>query len=181
VLETAPTIESDSVRVRRELRPDDPAEIQRLHGAIYGREHGVNATFEDDVAEAVSSALAAGWPERGGLWAVEQGDRLAGTLALNEESPTVGRVRWFLLEPALRGQGLGRRLLDELIAEADDAGYELLLLDTFSELRTAARLYREHGFEVTAEREWTRWGPTLLLQRYERRRHVLPDSVDGRG
>jgi GNAT superfamily N-acetyltransferase len=169
VLETAPTLESGPVRVRRELRRGDPEAIERLHGEIYGREHGVNATFQDDVAAALSEAFAAGWPERGGLWAVEREDRLAGTLALCEETESVARVRWFLLDPVLRGEGLGRRLLDELIAEADDAGYELLQLDTFSRLRTAARLYRQHGFTVTSEREWTRWGPRLLLQRYERR------------
>jgi GNAT superfamily N-acetyltransferase len=160
------------VTIRRELRTGDLAAIQRLHGAIYGREHGVNATFEDDVAEALAAALDAGWPERGGFWAVEKEGRLAGTLALTEESPGAARVRWFLLDPSLRGLGAGRRLLEELIAEADEAGYELLLLDTFSELRTAAHLYRGHGFAVTDEREWTRWGPTLLLQRYERRRSV---------
>jgi GNAT superfamily N-acetyltransferase len=158
------------VTIRRELRPDDPAAIQRLHGAIYTREHGVNATFEDDVAEALSAALAAGWPERGGVWAIEEEGRLAGTLALTEEPGGVARVRWFLLDPSLRGQGVGRRLLEELIAEAEETGYEVLLLDTFSKLRAAAHLYREHGFEVTDEREWTRWGPTLVLQRYERRR-----------
>jgi GNAT superfamily N-acetyltransferase len=172
VLLTPSKRQGSPVTIRRELRPDDAAAIQRLHAAIYGREHGVNATFADDVAETLSATLAAGWPERGGFWAVEEEGRLAGTLALTEESPSAARVRWFLLDPSLRGQGVGRRLLGELIAEADETGYGLLILDTFSELRTAAHLYRGHGFEVTDEREWTRWGPTLLLQRYERRRRV---------
>ena len=162
--------QSQPFTVRRELRAGDAAAVELMHGEIYAREHGVNRVFQADVAAKVADAVAAGWPERGRFWAVELGGRLAGTLALTEETSTTGKVRWFLLDPALRGQGVGRRLISELVSEADEAGYELLRLDTFSELRVAAHLYREHGFVVTEEREWTRWGPTLVLQRYERRR-----------
>ena len=95
---------------------------------------------------------------------------IAGSLALTEEDDGPAKIRWFLLAPSLRGQGLGRRLLTELVAEADEAGHERLCLVTFSDLRSAARLYRSLGFEITDSYRDGRWGRPLLLQRYERRR-----------
>jgi GNAT superfamily N-acetyltransferase len=52
----------------------------------------------------------------------------------------------FVLRPEYRDAGVGRRLLEALLARARDAGYERIELDTFSELRAAARLYGDAGF-----------------------------------
>jgi len=158
------------VTIRRELRPGDVDALVRMHGTIYPREHRVGGSFAPDVARDLSAAVERGWPARGAVWIVEHEGEIAGSLALTEEGEGPARVRWFLLAPQVRGRGLGRRLLDELVAEADDAGHELLCLVTFSELTLAARLYRSHGFGVVEERWDDRWGRPLLLQRYERRR-----------
>jgi GNAT superfamily N-acetyltransferase len=64
--------------------------------------------------------------------------------------------------------GLGRRLLDEMLAFAEDHGYRRVWLETFSELTTAAQLYLERGFVVTAEDTAPRWGrESITMQRYE--------------
>jgi GNAT superfamily N-acetyltransferase len=161
---------SEPVTVRRELRPGDVEAIAAMHGETYGREYGVNSSFEGDVVRNLEAAIDTGWPERGSLWLVEHDGELAGSLALTEESAGVACVRWFLLVPAVRGGGLGRRLVTELVSEADAAGYELVHLMTFSELRAAAHIYRTVGFEVTGSREDDRWGRPLTFQTYERRR-----------
>jgi ribosomal protein S18 acetylase RimI-like enzyme len=170
VLETATKPRSGSVGVRRDLRPGDLGAITRIHGAVYTIEYGVGPRFEADVARGLAEAVEAGWPRRGGLWIVEHRGRHAGNLALTEEADGAGRVRWFLVDPSLRGRGLGRDLLTELVAEADAAGYDPLRLETFSELRAAAHLYRAFGFALVSAGEDDRWGRPLLLQRYERRR-----------
>jgi ribosomal protein S18 acetylase RimI-like enzyme len=73
----------------------------------------------------------------------------------------------FVLRPEYRDAGVGRRLLEALLARARDAGYERIELDTFSELRAAARLYRDAGFKrVRAERR-SLWGRELEFERYE--------------
>jgi GNAT superfamily N-acetyltransferase len=161
---------SGPVTIRRELRPGDVEALVRMHGTIYPREHRVGGSFEADVARDLASAIERGWPERGAVWIVEHEGQIAGSLALAEEGEGPARVRWFLLAPQVRGRGLGRRLLDELVGEADDAGHQVLCLVTFSELRVAAHLYRGHGFEVVEAHRDDRWGRPLLLQRYERRR-----------
>jgi GNAT superfamily N-acetyltransferase len=158
------------VVVRRHLREGDLAALVGFQATRYAAEYGLGGSFEADVERELGRARDRGWPQRGGVWLAERGGELAGSLALVEREPRVAWIRWFLLDPALRGQGIGRRLFDELIAEADAAGYRRVRLETFSKLRTAAHLYRSHGFAITESSRDTRWGPELVFQHYERRR-----------
>jgi GNAT superfamily N-acetyltransferase len=155
--------------IRRELRPGDLGAIVAHHGRLYGGEHGVDASFEAQVANTVSRAGVRGFPrEHEGIWIVEEAGEHRGSIALTDEGDAEATLRWFVLEPRLRGRGLGRRLVGEVIAEARAAGYELIALETFSELTAAARIYLDHGFEVVWEERKPRWGRAeITYQRYE--------------
>lgn len=156
--------------IRRELRPGDLGEIIAHHGRVYRREHGVDSTFEAHVAASIAAAGKRGFPSsREGVWIVESTGRHAGGIALTDDGDGVATVRWFVLDPELRGRGLGRRLLGEVVALAERAGFRLLKLETFSELGTAAHLYREHGFRLVRAETGPRWGrDEITYQRYER-------------
>jgi GNAT superfamily N-acetyltransferase len=156
------------VSIRRDLRPGDLGEVSALHGTVYAAEHGLDRRFEAGVARTLAEAVARGWPDRGGFWAVEHRGRFAGSLALTEEDDGAGKVRWFLLAPELRGAGLGRGMLEELLAEADRAGLHPLRLETFSALEAAGHLYRSAGFEVVDSSRFSGWGRPIVLQHYER-------------
>jgi RimJ/RimL family protein N-acetyltransferase len=155
--------------VRRELRPGDLGRIIAQHGRIYAPEYGVDATFEAHVAASVADAGKRGWPrEREAVWIVEREGEHAGSLALTDEGDGMAALRWFVLDPALRGAGLGTRLVDELLELAEACGYERVGLETFSELRAAARIYRRAGFELQWAQTGPRWGhAALTYQRYE--------------
>jgi N-acetylglutamate synthase-like GNAT family acetyltransferase len=157
---------SGRVQIRRELRPGDLGGIVAHHGRVYSREYGVDSTFEAMVATSVAEAGRRGWPtEREGIWIVERDGAVAGSLGLTDEGDT-GVLRWFVLDPDLRGRGLGRRLVAELIAKAREVGYERLRLETFSDLRAAAHLYREAGFELVREDTRPRWGRDAITYQY---------------
>jgi ribosomal protein S18 acetylase RimI-like enzyme len=169
-MQATPVISPErDVIVRGDLRPGDLGAISTLHGNTYAAEHGLDARFEAGVARGLADAVDRGWPERGRLWAVERHGRLAGSLALTEEGDGEGKVRWFLLERELRGRGLGRTMLEQLLAEAEASGLTRLRLETFSALRAAGRLYRSLGFEVRDSRRFSGWGRPIVLQHYERR------------
>lgn len=160
---------SAAIEIRRELRPGDYGAIIELHGRLYSRDHGVDASFEAMVAASVTRAAMRGFPrERERLWVVEQGGAFAGCVGLTDEDGESGMVRWVLLHPSLRGAGLGRRLISEVIEFGREMGYERLELETFSELRTAAAIYRTAGFRVTSVDESPRWGrDSIAYQHYE--------------
>ena len=153
--------------IRRSFRDGDEREIAELHRRVYVPEFGCNEEFVGRVAAGVKAAVACGWPDvAGAVWLVERAGSVCGSLALTDEGDGQGRVRWFVLERSLRGHGLGRALVAELLARARADGYRRLELETFSALSTAARLYRDAGFQLTSERERHDWGPPIVYQQY---------------
>ena len=155
--------------IRRDLWPGDLGAIVRLHGNLYSREYGLDSTFEGHVAASVARAAIRGFPtERERIWLVEAVAGIHGCLALTDEGDGEGTVRWFVLDPSLRGRGLGRRLVGELMDAAERIGFDRLSLETFSELTVAARIYLSHGFELVSADAAPRWGrEEITYQRYE--------------
>src|SRR3954469_20912360 len=157
------------LEIRTVLRPGDIGAIVAHHGDVYGREYGVDSTFEAHVGAAVSAAGKKGWPGPGEhLRIAELGGRHAGSLALTDEGDGWAALRFFLIDAELRGQGLGRRWVAELLQAAETDGYAGVRLETFSELTAAAHIYRSHGFAVVSAETGPRWGrPAITYQRYE--------------
>jgi ribosomal protein S18 acetylase RimI-like enzyme len=158
-----------NVTVRDELHPGDLEAIVAHHRRIYSEEYGVDSRFGDFVAAAVARAGERGFPsEREAIRIVELDGEHAGSIGLTDEGDDEAAIRWVVLSPKVRGQGLGRRLLGEMLACAEDHGYRRVWLETFSELEAAAHLYREAGFVVTSADTAPRWGrETITMQHYE--------------
>lgn len=152
--------------MRRELREDDPAAIVELHERLYSTEYGMGPAFVEGVRGSVERAIERGWPEGGGAWLVDRDGELKGSLGLTDEGDGLGRLRWVLLHPDLRGQGLGRQMITESVDEALRLGFARLELDTFGALRSAAAIYRGAGFRLVSEEETKMWGPPIVFQRY---------------
>jgi GNAT superfamily N-acetyltransferase len=156
------------VEIRSGLRPGDIGDVVRMHGEVYAREYGLDATFEASVAETLGVLVRRGWPEEGeGIWVAEADGERVGAIILTDEGDGLSRLRMFVLRPDHRGAGVGRRLLEELLARARAAGHERMELDTFSELRAAAHLYRGAGFRRVSARRQVMWGREIEFERYE--------------
>jgi ribosomal protein S18 acetylase RimI-like enzyme len=155
--------------IRRVMRPGDFGAIVAHHGRTYGAEYGVDSSFEGHVAATVARVAKRGFPsEREAICIVECDGVHAGSIGLSDEGSDEAALRWVVLDSRLRGQGLGRRLLGEMLAKAEQAGYARVWLETFSELRAAAHLYREHGFRLVSQDTAPRWGrDSITYQRYE--------------
>jgi ribosomal protein S18 acetylase RimI-like enzyme len=158
-----------NVTVRDELRPGDLEAIVAHHRRVYSEEYGVDTRFGDFVAAAVAHAEERGFPsEREAIRIVELDGQHVGSIGLTDEGDDEAAIRWVVLSPEVRGQGLGRRLLGEMLAFAEDHGYRRVWLETFSELEAAAHLYLEAGFVVTSADTAPRWGrETITMQHYE--------------
>jgi ribosomal protein S18 acetylase RimI-like enzyme len=157
------------VTIRDQLRPGDMEAIVAHHRLIYGEEYGVDSRFGDFVAAAVDRAVERGFPtEREAIRIVEVDGDHAGSIALSDEGNGEAAIRWVVFSPEVRGRGLGRRLVGEMLTFAEEQGYRLVWLETFSELEAAAHLYREAGFVVTGADTAPRWGrESITMQRYE--------------
>jgi len=98
------------------------------------------------------------------LVAVEAGRVLgSATLELDErieqEDPPLAphevEVRMVGVDPAARGRGVGRRLMEASIDEARALGKTELLLHTTSRMRVAQRMYESMGFQRGPDRPIT--------------------------
>jgi ribosomal protein S18 acetylase RimI-like enzyme len=80
-------------------------------------------------------------------------------------SPASLHVIDISLLPAARGQGIGSRLLADLLAEASEAGKQVSLC--VDKMNRAGRLYERLGFEITADEgvSWRMvWGAPASLK-----------------
>jgi GNAT superfamily N-acetyltransferase len=152
--------------VRTTLRPGDVDAIVLLHGSIYSREFGFDSTFERYV-EAPLAAFAERIAPRERMWIAEHDDRIVGSVAILAASDDVAQLRWFLVDPESRGEGLGTALLHDAVAFCRESGYASVILWTVSALAAAARLYVAAGFRKCEEKPGRLWGVDVVEEKYE--------------
>ncbi len=156
-----------SISIRTEIRPGDLGAIMRLHGVLYAEEYGLDWTFELYIAKGYAEAVEAFTSGKARLWVAEDAGKVVGSIAIVGHSPEAAQLRWFLLHPSARGQGLGHRLLKEATEFSSVSGYQRVFLWTLSNLDAAIHLYRTFGFQKTEEATHQIWGKTLTEERYE--------------
>ncbi|MBD1850704.1 GNAT family N-acetyltransferase [Leptolyngbya sp. FACHB-711] len=98
------------------------------------------------------------WKTGGEFWVVEQADRLVGTAAFYPiaRGNQAVEIRKMYLLPAVRGQGLGRFLLQALEATIVTQGYEEIWIETATVLKEAVQLYENSGYQATTGVETAR-------------------------
>jgi len=89
-------------------------------------------------------------PPSGGLALVFVDGQAAGCCAFrplwSSDHLNACEMKRLFVRPAFRGFGLGRLLVDSILAESRLAGYTTMLLDTLSDMEAARALYQEAGF-----------------------------------
>jgi GNAT superfamily N-acetyltransferase len=155
------------VRIRDGLKHGDIGAVTRLHGQVYADEYGLDRRFEAAVAARLAELTLRGWPGPGeGIWIAESGSEPVGSVTLSDQGEGLARLGHVVLAPEARGHGLGRRLVEGALARARKARYARVELTTFSELTTAARIYRAAGFERVSSDECSPWGRVIQMERY---------------
>ena len=79
------------------------------------------------------------------LLAIVSGN-IVGCVALRPFEVSICEMKRLYVIPARQGQGVGRLLAREVIAQARKAGYKKMRLDTLASMRSARGLYESLGF-----------------------------------
>ncbi len=85
-------------------------------------------------------------PPGGELLLAKRGDHVLGCIALKPLEPGVAEIKRLFVRPQARKAGVGKALVESVIATARKLGYRELKLDTLQEMTPAIALYRSFGF-----------------------------------
>jgi DNA-binding MarR family transcriptional regulator/GNAT superfamily N-acetyltransferase len=160
------------------LRPHRPGDIGWLiarHGALYASEYHWDMRFEALVARIAADFIDRFDALREACWIAERDGSNIGCVCLvqarDEESHApidgVAQLRLLLVEPAARGLGLGRRLVDECTRFAREAGYRCIRLWTNRNLLAARAIYDKAGYRLVASEAHHSFGHDLVGETWE--------------
>ena len=100
-------------------------------------------SFEEEVAGLPGRYALPG----GRLYIAYVGGEPAGCIALRQIEPSVCEMKRLFLRDSARGRGIGVRLIEQVIADAQEIGYTKMRLDTYPpKMGKAVSLYEAHGF-----------------------------------
>ncbi|QIG50929.1 MarR family transcriptional regulator [Nordella sp. HKS 07] len=141
--------------------------IVHRHGALYHQEYGWNAEFEALVAEIVAKFIREFKEGREFCRVADKGGRVVGSVFLVQVDAETAKLRLLYVEPDARGEGLGRRLVEEAVNFARQAGYRRLTLWTNDGLIAARHIYEKAGFRLVGEEPHESFGHKLTGQYWE--------------
>lgn len=151
----------------RSLQPGDMGWVIERHGAVYAEEFGWNIDFEALVAQIVVDFHTQFKPGLERAWIAEVERRRAGCVFLRQHDEHTAQLRILLVEPWARGMQLGRRLVEQCIDFATEAGYSTITLWTNDILISARKIYQALGFELIDEEPHHSFGKDLVGQTWE--------------
>jgi putative acetyltransferase len=135
-------------QLREPAGPDDWALARRLIDD-YSSGLGVDLCFQDLAGELRDLERQYG-PPQGALLLASAGGEAAGCVALRSLGPGLFELKRLYVVPAARGTGLGRALVEAMLARARALGGARVRLDTLATMHAAQALYRSLGFRPIA-------------------------------
>jgi len=151
----------------RAHRPGDMGWVIQAHGAIYEHEYGWGVRFEALVAEIAARFIQQFDPKRERCWIAESDGVPVGSVFVVKQNASTAKLRLLIVEPHARGQGLGKRLVEECIAFSRRAGYQKLVLWTQSNLYAARGIYAAAGFRKVKSEPHREFGVPLIGEYWE--------------
>lgn len=126
---------------------DDLKYIIESHWRIYKQEYGYDYSFKNFITQSLTQFTEGVNSEKEHIWLVDIKGIRQGSIGIVDAGNDLAQLRWFLIEPQIRGMGYGNALMDIAIRHCLKY-YKQIILWTNSNLIAARKIYERHGFEL---------------------------------
>ncbi len=162
------------VVIEEGLRDGAHAAVVAMHGAYYARAWRFDAFFEQKVATELAEFISRYERGHDRMFLAFEDKRIVGSLIVDGGEPVAAtngaHLRWFIIDDAYRGRGIGKMLIGSAMEFVSAAGFARCYLTTFAGLDTARSLYERAGFTLVREARSETWGTPVAEQFFVWRR-----------
>ncbi len=160
----------------RSLQPGELGWVVARHGALYTAEYGWDQRFEARVARIAADFVDRFDARREAGWIAEwQGVPMGCVFLVQARDDTtaapiagVAQLRMLLVEPAARGRGIGKLLVNACHRFAAGAGYTQIRLWTNSLLLAARVIYTQAGYRLLSSEAHNSFGHAMVGEVWEK-------------
>ena len=153
------------------IRPYKDADVDFVIAnqiALYEQEYGfTSAAWKTYVTDAVCRFTGNFNETKDCMYILEYHGVVSGCIAIARAGDQSAQLRFFFLEKAVRGMGMGNRLMDLAMVFCKEKNYRHVFLWTCNKLDAARYLYGKYGFRVTETKENSDWGEIMVEERWE--------------
>ena len=153
---------SDAEEQIRPFKPGDVGYVAYLHGNLYEGTYGFGKMFEYYVLKGLTEFLLN--PAGGELWIAEVDEKIVGAIAITKFNDKIAQLRWFIIDEAYQGRGLGNKLMKVALDFCKEKKYQHVFLWTVSILEPARHLYKKFNFTLTEEKPNEEWTQTEIIE-----------------
>ena len=159
--------ESKTSYLLRQHQPGDMGWVVHRQAILYAEEYGWDETYEALAAEIVAQFIKNYDPRRERCWITERDGVRIGAVFCARASDELAKLRLLHVESEARGLGIGKRLVEECVRFARQAGYKKMTLWTQSILHAARHIYQQAGFQLVGKEQHHSFGKDLTAETWE--------------
>lgn len=155
------------IRIRPYQKDDIKYVIDRQLSLYEAERHFTTDIWKDYLTKGVIALVEKFDPEKDCMFILECDGSPSGCVAVTHTKDDMAQLRYFFLEPELRGLGVGTALLNKALDFCRQKKYPHVFLWTVSAQESARILYKKAGFELTETSENEDWGIPVVEERWD--------------
>ncbi|MDO4272132.1 MAG: bifunctional helix-turn-helix transcriptional regulator/GNAT family N-acetyltransferase [Eubacteriales bacterium] len=156
-----------NIKIRPYQEQDIAYVIDRQLSLYEAERQFTTETWKNYLIQGVISLVGNFNPDKDCMLILECDGNASGCIAITHTEENVAQLRYFFLEPELRGLGVGTNLIKTALDFCRRKKYSHVFLWTVSAQEVARKLYKNAGFKITETSKNESWGNSVLEERWD--------------
>lgn len=159
-----------TIEIEEGYRPGLIGTVARHFSQHFHSHCGFGAAFEIKVATELADFVHRSDAPDLACWHAHSDGHILGSIFIDGNNLGGGKahLRWFILDPKTRGQGIGDQLMTRAMSFCDQRKFPETHLWTIKGTDAARKLYERHGFTLAEEYDGDQWGSVATEQHFIR-------------